>query len=96
MGVFSKENKRWFEERAIIKELPTCLHLTPESFRESNRIIAGMPLGIVIAEDKQYTSSITARRTLGFGPVITKSCRPRFGRGWCRPRCNPSSETVSC
>jgi DNA processing protein len=63
---YPKENKRLFEkvlERgAIISELPTGSHPAPENFPVRNRIIAGMPLGVVIVEGKQYSGSlITAR-----------------------------------
>jgi predicted Rossmann fold nucleotide-binding protein DprA/Smf involved in DNA uptake len=34
---------------AIINKLPTGAHRAPESFPINNRIIAGMPLGVVIA-----------------------------------------------
>jgi DNA processing protein len=59
---YPKENKKLFEkvlERgAIISELPTGSHAAPENFLVCNRIIAGMPLGVVIGEGKQYSGSL--------------------------------------
>ena len=72
---YPKENKKLFEkvlERgAIISELPTGSHPAPENFPVRNRIIAGMPLGVVIVEGKQYSGSlITARLAMEFGREV--------------------------
>ena len=72
---YPKENKKLYEkvlERgAIISELPTGSHPAPENFPVRNRIIAGMPLGVVIIEGKQYSGSlITARLAMEFGREV--------------------------
>jgi DNA processing protein len=72
---YPKENKKLYEkvlERgAIISELPTGSHPAPENFPVRNRIIAGMPLGVVIVEGKQYSGSlITARLAMEFGREV--------------------------
>jgi DNA processing protein len=72
---YPKENKKLFEkvlERgAIISELPTGSHPAPENFPVRNRIIAGMPLGVLIIEGKQYSGSlITARLAMEFGREV--------------------------
>lgn len=54
--LYPKENKKLFEkvlERGvIISEFPTGTPPMPENFPIRNRIIAGMPLGVVIVEGK--------------------------------------------
>ncbi|HTP67974.1 MAG TPA: DNA-processing protein DprA [Dongiaceae bacterium] len=72
---YPKENKKVFEkvlERgAILSELPIGSHPAPENFPVRNRIIAGMPLGVVIVEGKQYSGSlITARLAMEFGREV--------------------------
>jgi DNA processing protein len=72
---YPKENKKLYEkvlERgAIVSELPTGSHPAPENFPVRNRIIAGMPLGVVIVEGKQYSGSlITARLATEFGREV--------------------------
>ena len=72
---YPKENKKLFEKvlekEAIISELPTGSHPAPENFPVRNRIIAGMPLGVVIVEGKQYSGSlITARLAMEFGREV--------------------------
>jgi DNA processing protein len=72
---YPKENKKLYEkvlERgAIISEFPTGFHPAPENFPVRNRIIAGMPLGVVIVEGKQYSGSlITARLAMEFGREV--------------------------
>src|SRR6202040_3844962 len=69
---YPKENKKLYEkvlERgAIISEFPLGTHPAPENFPVRNRIVAGMPLGVVVVEGAQYSGSlITARHALGFG-----------------------------
>jgi DNA processing protein len=63
---YPKENKKLYEkvlERgAIISEFPLGTHSAPENFPVRNRIVAGMPLGVVVVEGAQYSGSlITAR-----------------------------------
>ncbi len=72
---YPKENKKLFEKvlekGAIISELPTGSHPAPENFPVRNRIIAGMPLGVLIVEGKQYSGSlITARLAMEFGREV--------------------------
>ncbi|HTQ96084.1 MAG TPA: DNA-processing protein DprA [Candidatus Acidoferrum sp.] len=72
---YPKENKKLFEKvlekGAILSELPTGSHPAPENFPVRNRIIAGMPLGVVIVEGKQYSGSlITARLAMEFGREV--------------------------
>jgi DNA processing protein len=72
---YPKENKKLFEKvlekGAIISELPTGSHPAPENFPVRNRIIAGMPLGVVIVEGKQYSGwLITARLAMKFGREV--------------------------
>jgi DNA processing protein len=72
---YPKENKKLYEkvlERgAIVSELPTGSHPAPENFPVRNRIIAGMPLGVVIVEGKQYSGAlITARLAMEFGREV--------------------------
>jgi len=72
---YPKENKKLYEkvlERgAIISELPTGSHPAPENFPVRNRIIAGMPLGVVIVEGKEHSGSlITARLAMEFGREV--------------------------
>jgi DNA processing protein len=73
--VYPKENRKLFAEveqrGAIISEFPTGSHPAPENFPVRNRIIAGMPLGVVIVEGKQYSGSlITARLAMEFGREV--------------------------
>ena len=72
---YPKENKKLYEkvlERgAIISEFPLHMHPAPENFPIRNRIVAGMPLGIIIVEGAQYSGSlITARLTMEFGREV--------------------------
>jgi len=72
---YPKENKKLYEkvlERgAILSEFPTGWHPAPENFPVRNRIIAGMPIGVVIVEGKQYSGSlITARLAMEFGREV--------------------------
>ena len=74
MSVTEGEQKRFdkvLERGAIISELPTGSHPAPEDFPVRSRIIAGMPLGVVIVEGKQYSGSlITARLAMEFGREV--------------------------
>lgn len=72
---YPKENRKLYEkvlERgAILSELPTGSHPAPENFPVRNRIIAGMPLGVVIVEGKEHSGSlITARLAMEFGREV--------------------------
>jgi len=72
---YPKENKKLFEKvlekGAIVSEFPVGAHPAPENFPVRNRIIAGMPLGVVIVEGKQYSGSlITARLAMEFGREV--------------------------
>jgi DNA processing protein len=72
---YPQENKKLYEkvlERgAIISEFPLRTHPAPENFPVRNRIVAGMPLGVVVAEGAQYSGSlITARLAMEFGREV--------------------------
>jgi DNA processing protein len=72
---YPKENKKLYEkvlERgAIVSEFPLGTHPAPENFPIRNRIVAGMPLGVVVVEGAQYSGSlITARLAMEFGREV--------------------------
>jgi DNA processing protein len=72
---YPKENKKLYEkvlERgAILTEFPLRTHPAPENFPVRNRIVAGMPLGVVVIEGAQYSGSlITARLAMEFGREV--------------------------
>jgi DNA processing protein len=72
---YPKENKKLYEKvlegGAIVSEFPTGSHPAPENFPVRNRIIAGMPLGVIIVEGRQYSGSlITARLAMEFGREV--------------------------
>src|SRR5713101_7445922 len=72
---YPKENKKLYEkvlERgAIISEFPLRSHPAPENFPVRNRIVAGLPLGVVVVEGAQYSGSlITARLAMEFGREV--------------------------
>jgi DNA processing protein len=72
---YPKENKKLYEkvlERgAIISEFPLRTHPAPENFPVRNRIVAGMPLGVIVVEGAQYSGSlITARLAMEFGREV--------------------------
>jgi DNA processing protein len=63
---YPKENKKLYEkvlERgAILSEFPLGTHPAPENFPIRNRIVAGMPLGVIVIEGAEFSGSlITAR-----------------------------------
>ena len=59
------------ERGAIISEFPIGSHPAPENFPVRKRIIAGMPIGVIIVEGKQYSGSlITARLAMEFGREV--------------------------
>jgi DNA processing protein len=72
---YPKENRKLYEkvlERgAILSEFPLGTHPAPENFPIRNRIVAGMPLGVVVVEGAQYSGSlITARLAMEFGREV--------------------------
>jgi DNA processing protein len=72
---YPKENRKLYEkvlERgAIVSEFPLGTHPAPENFPIRNRIVAGMPLGVVVVEGAQYSGSlITARLAMEFGREV--------------------------
>jgi DNA processing protein len=72
---YPKENKKLYEkvlERgAILSEFPLRTYPAPENFPVRNRIVAGMPLGVVVIEGAQYSGSlITARLAMEFGREV--------------------------
>ncbi len=72
---YPKENKKLYEKvlerRAIITEFPLRTYPAPENFPVRNRIVAGMPLGVVVIEGAQYSGSlITARLATEFGREV--------------------------
>lgn len=72
---YPKENKKLYErvvERgAIVSEFPLRTHPAPENFPVRNRIVAGLPLGVVVVEGAQYSGSlITARLAMEFGREV--------------------------
>jgi DNA processing protein len=72
---YPKENKKLYEkvlERgAIISEFPLRTHPAPENFPVRNRIVAGLPLGVVVVEGAQYSGSlITSRLAMEFGREV--------------------------
>jgi DNA processing protein len=72
---YPKEKKKLFEKAlergAIISEFPTRTHPAPENFPVRNRIVAGMPLGVVIVEGAEFSGSlITARLAMEFGREV--------------------------
>jgi len=72
---YPKVNRKLYEkvlERgAIISEFPLGTHPAPENFPIRNRIVAGMPLGVVVVEGAQYSGSlITARLAMEFGREV--------------------------
>lgn len=73
--LYPKENRKLFAEvekrGAIISEFPLGTHPAPENFPVRNRIVAGMSLGTIIIEGKQYSGSlITARLAMEFGREV--------------------------
>lgn len=72
---YPKENKKLYEKvlvrGAILSEFPLHTHPAPENFPIRNRIVAGMPLGVVVVEGAQYSGSlITARLAMEFGREV--------------------------
>src|ERR1700730_4733035 len=72
---YPKENKKLYEkvlERgAILSEFPLGTHPAPENFPIRNRIVAGMPLGVIVIEGAEFSGSlITARLAVEFGREV--------------------------
>jgi len=71
---YPKENKKLYEkvlERGvIISEFPLHTHPAPENFPVRNRIVAGMPLGLVVEGAHCSGSLITARLAMEFGREV--------------------------
>jgi DNA processing protein len=72
---YPKENKKLYEKvlgrGAIVSEFPLGAHPAPENFPMRNRIVGGMPLGVVVVEGAQYSGSlITARLAMEFGREV--------------------------
>jgi DNA processing protein len=59
---YPKENKKLcekvLERGAIVSEFPIGSHPAPENLPVRNRIIAGMPIGAILVEGKQYNGSL--------------------------------------
>ena len=73
--IYPKENRKLFAEvesrGALITEFPLGSHPAPENFPVRNRIVAGMPLGVVVVQGAQYSGSlITARLGMEFGREV--------------------------
>jgi DNA processing protein len=73
--IYPKENRKLFaqvEERgALITEFPLGSYPAPENFPIRNRIVAGLPLGVVVVEGAQYSGSlITARLAMEFNREV--------------------------
>jgi len=72
---YPKENRKLYEKvlqrGAIISEFPTGTHPAPENFPIRNRIVAGMPLGVIVIEGAEFSGSlITARLAMEFGREV--------------------------
>jgi len=72
---YPKENKKLYEkvlERgAILSEFPLGTHPASENFPIRNRIVAGMPLGVIVIEGAEFSGSlITARLAMEFGREV--------------------------
>ncbi|MBZ5539296.1 MAG: DNA-processing protein DprA [Acidobacteriia bacterium] len=72
---YPKENKKLYEKvlehGALISEFALGTHPAPENFPMRNRIVAGMPLGIVVVEGAQYSGSlITSRLAMEYGREV--------------------------
>jgi DNA processing protein len=73
--IYPKENRKLFEEvekrGAIVTELPLGAHPAPENFPMRNRIVAGMALGVIVAQGALYSGSlITSRLAMEFGREV--------------------------
>ena len=73
--IYPKENRKLFDEvekrGAIVTEFPLGTHPAPENFPVRNRIVAGMALGVIVAQGAQYSGSlITSRLGMEFGREV--------------------------
>jgi DNA processing protein len=73
--IYPKENRKLFEEvekrGAIVTEFPLGTYPAPENFPVRNRIVAGMALGVIVAQGAQYSGSlITSRLGMEFGREV--------------------------
>ena len=73
--IYPKENRKLFEEvekrGAIVTEFPLGTHPAPENFPMRNRIVAGMALGVIVAQGALYSGSlITSRLAMEFGREV--------------------------
>ena len=73
--IYPKENRKLFEEvekrGAIVTEFPLGAYPAPENFPMRNRIVAGMALGVIVAQGAQYSGSlITSRLAMEFGREV--------------------------
>src|SRR5580692_6861150 len=73
--IYPKENRKLFDEvekrGAIVTEFPLGTHPAPENFPMRNRIVAGMALGVIVAQGAQYSGSlITSRLAMEFGREV--------------------------
>jgi len=73
--IYPKENRKLFEEvekrGAIVTEFPLGAHPAPENFPMRNRIVAGMALGVIVAQGALYSGSlITSRLAMEFGREV--------------------------
>ena len=73
--IYPKENRKLFEEvakrGAIMTEFPLGTYPAPENFPVRNRIVAGMALGVIVAQGAQYSGSlITSRLGMEFGREV--------------------------
>ena len=72
---YPKENKKLYEKvlegGAILSEFPLGTHPAPENFPIRNRIVAGMPLGVIVIEGAEFSGSlITAGLAMEFGREV--------------------------
>ncbi len=73
--IYPKENRKLFDEvekrGAVVTEFPLGTHPAPENFPVRNRIVAGMALGVIVAQGAQYSGSlITSRLGMEFGREV--------------------------
>lgn len=63
--------RKVLERGAILSEFPLGTRPAPENFSTRNRIVAGMPLGVVVIEGAEFSGSlVTARLAMEFGREV--------------------------